>query len=284
MPLLTDQQTKPLDSRQFLLAVKRLADSLSYGTDRSPFLGQGLEYMQSRQYVPGDPVKSIDWRITARTGKVHVKEYESPKSLPVWFIVDTSASMALSSTQISKYQIATQIAGGLALASIDRVSPVGILGAGSRDLNVSPSLSRETILQWLHELRTYQFNEPTYLGQKLLALNPSLGESSLIFVLSDLHDPSAIPALKLLGHRHDIVVIPLRDPAEDSIPGVGIVRGREVETGREATLSAKKQFTSLEALTSTLKKASLDHFPVCTDQPFLASLRLFLKSRNLLSR
>ncbi|MDF1712511.1 MAG: DUF58 domain-containing protein [Akkermansiaceae bacterium] len=284
MPRLTDQQTKPLDSRQFLLAVKRLADSLSYGTDRSPFLGQGLEYVQSRQYVPGDPVKAIDWRITARTGKVHVKEYESPKSLPVWFIVDTSASMALSSTKVSKYQIATQIAGGLALASIDRVSPVGILGAGSRDLNVKPSLSRETILQWLHELRTYQFNEPTRLGEKLLALNPSLGESSLIFVLSDLHDPSALPALKLLGHRHDLVVIPLRDPAEDALPGAGFIRGREVETGREATLSAKKQFTSLEDLTTALKKASLDHFPVRTDRPFLASLRLFLQSRNLLSR
>lgn len=284
MPRLSDQQTKPLDSRQFLLAVKRLADSLSYGTDRSPFLGQGLEYVQSRQYVPGDPVKAIDWRITARTGKVHVKEYESPKSLPVWFIVDTSASMALSSTKVSKYQIATQIAGGLALASIDRVSPVGILGAGSRDLNVKPSLSRETILQWLHELRTYQFNEPTRLGEKLLALNPSLGESSLIFVLSDLHDPGAIPALKLLGHLHDLVVIPLRDPAEDALPGAGFIRGREVETGREATLSAKKQFTSLEALTTALKKASLDHFPVHTDRPFLASLRLFLQSRNLLSR
>ena len=284
MPRLTDQQTKPLDSRQFLLAVKRLADSLSYGTDRSPFLGQGLEYVQSRQYVPGDPVKAIDWRITARTGKFHIKEYESPKSLPVWFIVDTSASMALSSTKVSKYQIATQIAGGLALASIDRVSPVGILGAGSRDLNVKPSLSRENILQWLHELRTYQFNESTRLGEKLLALNPSLGESSLIFVLSDLHDPSALPALKLLGHRHDLVVIPLRDPAEDALPGAGFIRGREVETGREATLSAKKQFTSLKDLTTALKKASLDHFPVRTDRPFLASLRLFLQSRNLLSR
>ena len=284
MPRLTDQQTKPLDSRQFFLAVKRLADSLSYGTDRSPFLGQGLEYVQSRQYVPGDPVKAIDWRITARTGKFHIKEYESPKSLPVWFIVDTSASMALSSTKVSKYQIATQIAGGLALASIDRVSPVGILGAGSRDLNVKPSLSRENILQWLHELRTYQFSESTRLGEKLLALNPSLGESSLIFVLSDLHDPSALPALKLLGHRHDLVVIPLRDPAEDALPGAGFIRGREVETGREATLSAKKQFTSLEDLTTALKKASLDHFPVRTDRPFLASLRLFLQSRNLLSR
>ena len=284
MPLLTDQQTKPLDSRQFLLAVKRLADSLSYGTDRSPFLGQGLEYVQSRHYVPGDPVKAIDWRVTARTGKVHVKQYESPKSLPVWFVVDTSASMTLSSTKVSKYQIATQIAGGLALASLDRVSPVGILGAGSRDLNIKPSLSRETILQWLHQLRTYDFHEPTRLGHKLLSLNPSLPERALIFILSDLHDPDAIPALKLLGHRHDLVVLPLRDPAEDHLPGAGIIRSREVETGRETTLTAKKKFTSLKDLTSALKKASLDHFPIHTDRPFLASLRLYLQSRNLLAR
>lgn len=284
MPRLSDQQTKPLDSRQFLLAVKRLADSLSYGTDRSPFLGQGLEYVQSRHYVPGDPVKAIDWRVTARTGKTHVKEYESPKSLPVWFIVDTSASMTLSSTRVSKYELAVQIAGGLALASLDRVSPVGILTAGTRELNIKPSLSRETILQWLHQLRMYDFHEHTRLGEKLLALNPSLGERSLIFILSDLHDPNALPALKLLGHRHDIVILPLRDPAEDKLPGAGFLRGQEVETGRSVTLSGNREFTSLEDLKSALKKASLDHFPIHTNRPFLAALRLFLQSRNLLSR
>ena len=280
----TLHDSAPLDHRQFLLAVKRLADSLSYGTDRSPFLGQGIEYVQSRRYEPGDPVKSIDWRVTARTGKAHVKQFETPKQMPVWLVVDTSASMALASHPPGKYGLALQVAGGIALACLDRVSPVGVLGAGGRDLVVQPSLSRDVLLQWLHALRTYRFDEPTALGQRLLSLEPSLKQRSMLIVLSDFHDPDALAALKLVGARHDCVCLVFRDPAEDQLEGAGLFRGREVESGRELLTHGKLLLSTTDQLTESLKKASLDHFVIRPGVPFLGQLRHFLRSRGGASR
>lgn len=278
------QNCEPLDSRQFLLAVKRLADSLSYGTDRSPFLGQGIEYVQSRRYEPGDPVKSIDWRVTARTGKTHVKQFETPKQMPVWLVVDTSASMALASHPPGKYGLALQVAGGIALACLDRMSPVGLLGAGGREIVVKPSLSRDVLLQWLHALRAYRFDEPTTLGQRLISLEPSLAQRSMIIVLSDFHDPDALAALKLVRSRHDCICLVFRDPAEDGVAGAGLYRGREVESGREILSHGRRVLSTTENLTNSLKKGSLDHFVIHPGESFLARLRHFLRARGGVSR
>lgn len=273
-----------LDERQFALAVKRLADSLSYGTDASPFLGPGIDYVQSRPYVPGDPVKSIDWRVTARTGKVHVKEYEAPKRMPVYLLVDTSASMCVTSGPRSKYAWAVQLAGGLALAALTRVSPVGILGCGERELEVRPSLSRAQVFLWLHQLRRYRLDEGTYVGESIRHLTTASESRSVVFLISDLHDPNAIDALRLMAQNHDCVVLQLEDPAERGRLRGGLFRAQEAETRRSFVAHGRARWFDGSGMAHLLHGSGIDHVLLATDRNFLPQLRDFLRRRDCLGR
>jgi uncharacterized protein (DUF58 family) len=273
-----------LDTRHFVMAVRRLADSLSYGSDASPFLGSGLEYVQSRLYQPGDPVRSIDWRITARTRKVHVKEYEAPKRMPCYLLVDTSASMVASSTRRSKYALAVHVAGGLALACLSRISPVALVGVGERELRYSPSLSRDRVFEWLVKLRRYEATERTMLARRVRELVPLLTSRALVVVLSDLNEPGAIQPLKRMGQRHDVVAIQLRDPAERGLRGVGFLSAREAETGRLLTTRGRRLGADHQWIRQELRRGRVDHLVLETDQPVAHRLRHFFKSRGLLGR
>lgn len=273
-----------LNPRQYYLAVKKLADTLSYGTDRSPFLGSGIEYVQSRPYMPGDPIRSIDWKVTARTGRYYVKEFEAPKRLTCYLLIDTSASMMVGSWKRTKYAVAVHLAGALALACLERVSPVGVLGLGSRDLLIKPSLSRQTVLQWMHMLRTFHYDEPTLLNRRIGDLAPTLTSRALIFVLSDLHDPEGMSAMRLLAQQHDVAVIQLRDPAERGIAGAGFLRSREAETGKDFVTRSSKNWSQGQTVGQTLRRSGVDRLLVDIDKPFEAPLRHFLQSRNLLGR
>jgi uncharacterized protein (DUF58 family) len=269
----------PLDARQFEIVVRRLANALSYGQERSPFLGAGIEYVQSRPYLPGDPVKFIDWKVTGRTGRFHVKEYEAPKQMPVYLLVDTSASMCVSSQRQSKYAWAVQLAGGLALAALDHMNPVGLMTVGERDLHHTPTLARNTVMQWMHQLRHYRFVEGTTLGQRVRELIPRVEQRCLFVVLSDLHDPDAIPAIKLLAQDHDCVVLHLEDPAERGRTGGGIYRAVEAETGRAFVAHGRSRWFDDDD-THALSRAGVDYLRLGTDEPLLPRLRHFFKYRG----
>lgn len=273
-----------LNSRQFMIAIKKLADSLSYGTDSSPFLGSGTEYVQSRKYIPGDPIKAIDWRVTARTGKHHIKEYETPKQMPCYLMIDTSASMTIGSTSWTKYALAVHIAGGLAFACLDRVSPVGIVGVGEEDIRYHPSLSRDQIMQWLHRLRHFDYHQETTLTRKLVEVSTSLSNRALIVILSDLHEKECLTAIKRVGQEHDCAVIQLTDPAEASISGAGFLRAREAESNRAFVTRGRNLGANQEEIANTLKRGGIDHLQLMTDEPVSHQLRNFFKARGVLGR
>jgi len=280
----TLDQIEFLDARQFQLVVRRLADNLSYGTDRSPFLGSGVEYSQSRLYEPGDPVRSMDWRVMARTGKPHVKEYEAPKCMPIYLLIDTSASMTVSSVQGGKYPTALILAGGIALAALDRVSPVGVLGVGDRHLQVKPSLSKTQIMQWMLSLSRFRYDEGTTLSERLSELMPSLKSRVLLLVLSDLHDPGAVNALKRAAQLHDCAVLQLQDPSEEGLAGSGFLRASEAETGHRFTTHGRRTHLDQETLEGDLRRGGIDHHLVRCGQPYLSGVRHFFATRGLLGK
>lgn len=273
-----------LDESQFSIAVKRLADTLTYGSDVSPFLGAGVDYVQSRLYQDGDPVKSIDWRVTARTGRYHVKEYEAPKQIPVYMILDTSASMCVSSTAMSKYAWAVQIAAGLAYVALRRMSPVGLMGCGQRDLHVRPTLSKQVIMQWTHQLRHYDLTETTSLSATLRALPFAIRERALVMVLSDMHDEDSVGAIRFLAQEHDCIVLLFQDPAECGRLGGGIFRVREAESGHAFTAHGRRRWLDNDPYSRDLARANVDCLRLRTDQPFLGRLRNFLKHRDVMGR
>ncbi|MCP4939393.1 MAG: DUF58 domain-containing protein, partial [Phycisphaeraceae bacterium] len=129
----------------FEMVVRRLADDLAFGTDTSLFTGSGLEYAQSRPYEPGDPVKQIDWRMSARTSRTYVKEYEALKRVDVNIVVDTSASMAVGSTRITKQDLAIWLASAIGVLAQRRLSPCSVIGGGDRRTRVEPSLLRSDL-------------------------------------------------------------------------------------------------------------------------------------------
>jgi uncharacterized protein (DUF58 family) len=267
------------------IAVRKLADDLRFGQDRSPYMGPGIEYVQSRPYVDGDSVRDFDWRVTARTGRPYVKQYEAFRTTPVYLLVDTSASMAFSSVPMSKHHLAGLIAGGLGLAALARLSPVGMIACGRRRLHFPPSLSRARVFQWLCELRLSRWDEATALAARIDELGKLLRSTSAVVVLSDLHEPGAVASIQRLAQRHDCIVLHLEDPAERGRLRGGVFRGLEAETGRDFVAHGRSRwFAGRTPPEESLRSAGIDYLRLGTDRPFAVPLRYFLASRGGLVR
>lgn len=269
----------------FEMVVRRLADDLAFGTDTSMFTGSGLEYAQSRPYEPGDPVKQIDWRMSARTSRTYVKEYEALKRVDVNIVVDTSASMAVGSTRTTKQDLAIWLAAAIGVLAQRRLSPCSVIGGGDRRTRVEPSLLRSDLWQGIEPLRAGRIDEATRVGERMRELMARARRASMIVVLSDLHDPDAVDSIRQAAQRHDVVVLRLRDPAERDRLRAGFIRGREAETGRGFVGSGRTRWrnegTDEDAadVGRRLARAGAGFLMLDVDRPVLPPLRHFLAAR-----
>jgi uncharacterized protein (DUF58 family) len=282
-----------LDWHQFLLGVRKAAGLLAQGPIASRFQGEGVDYLQSRPYRPGDPVRQIDWRATAKASKLCTKEYETTRRKTVYIALDRSASMCVTSVPSSsyewapwpssKYAYSVQLAGALAMVALDQLGPVGLVSPGEPPLSVRPSLARQQVYHWLNRLRRYRPDQALSLGLSLRELLASGPSSYFVIVLSDLHDPNLVDTLKKLGRKHECVCLVPVDPAERGRLRCGLFLAREAETGRLFGASGRSRWLT-DPPDRALTTARVPVYRFGIDQDFLPGLRAFFRMRALPSR
>lgn len=268
-----------LSRHDYEIVARRLAEDIAHGMDPSRFIGAGYEYVKSRPYVPGDSMRTMDWKVFARTGKPFVKEFEALNRTSVYIIVDTSTSMSVTSVKLTKHDIAVWIASAFGLIAQTQLRPVFVLSGGARDSTLSAGSTGNDLRRAIEPLRAPGVREPTNIKRTIDEIHARAIRGSMILVLSDLHDPEALNSLRKVAPQHDCLVIHLVDPAEESLQGIGFVQAIEAERGGVALVASDSMRCDSDGIHREVARAGASYLRLRTDREFVAPLRHFLSSR-----
>ena len=282
--------------RKIEIKTRGLSNEIFAGKYHTAFRGRGMSLSEVREYRAGDDVRDIDWNVTARSRKPHIKVYEEERELTMMLVVDVSGSRMFGSTERLKKNIITEIAAVLAFSAAENNDKVGCIFFSDRvEKFIPPKKGRSHILMIIRELIGFRPESTgTKLSEPVRFLTNVNKKRCTTFILSDFmdssQDRSALDdALKIAGGRHDLVGIRVYDPRETELPDVGIVELRDAETGRKVWVdtssravrdhyaeSWRQRSAEIEA---TLKHNRIDTATVSTDGDYVAELMKLFKQR-----
>jgi uncharacterized protein (DUF58 family) len=218
--------------RRLEIRSRHLVEDLFAGRSSSVFKGRGIEFEEVRPYVPGDEVRSIDWNVTARLGAPYVKRFVEERELTVMLVVDVSRSMLFGTTSQQKRELAAELSAVLGFAAVSNNDRVGLLLVSDRvEHFVPPSRGRTHLLRLLRDVLRAEASPGTRLGHAVTFLLHTLHRRSLIFWISDFEDRLDPRDWRVLGRRHELTALVLRDPRDEALPRVGWVELEDLETG-----------------------------------------------------
>jgi uncharacterized protein (DUF58 family) len=223
------------------LRTRLLVDSALIGAYRAAFRGRGAHFDGVRPYEPGDDVRAMDWKVSARTGDPHIKQFVEERELAVLLIVDDSGSMRLGSP-VTKRDRAAEFAAAAALIAMRGGDRVGALVAHDGGIGyVPPRRGRNHVLRVIRAVLTQDadMSGADLAGALLLAVR-GMRQRGIVFVLSDFLDPPEMysRALALVARRHDTVAVLSHDVLERRWPDAGLVNVRDAETGAQMIIDA----------------------------------------------
>ncbi len=219
-------------ARQLRLSRRKRALAALAGPNKSNFRGRGIEFEEVRSYQPGDDIRSIDWRVTARTGNAHTKLFQEERERPVLLAVDQRNSMFFGSSHCFKSVLAAQLAGLIAWSALETGDRVGGLVFNDHShREIRPRRSRRTVLALLSQITAYNralplqgTTAPAGLAETLANLRQIVRPGSSLFIISDFRgarDESAREQLFQLAQHTEITAIACHDPLEGELPRAG---------------------------------------------------------------
>ena len=283
--------------RKIEIRTRALSHQIFAGEYHSAFKGRGMAFSEVREYQYGDDVRSMDWNVTARLRSPYVKVFEEEREMTVVLLVDISRSGLFGTRQRTKRDLIAEIAAVLSFSASINNDKVGALFFSDRiEKFIPPKKGRSHLLHIIREIIELKpESDGTDVGMALRSLTNAIKKKCTAFLLSDMLDvdsdgsPRYEDALKVARNRHDISVIKVYDPREQTIPDVGLLHVKDSETGRSAWINTssgkvRSEYSRwfgrvAENERKLFNRYQIDSVDIATDSDYVKGLMAFFGRR-----
>jgi uncharacterized protein (DUF58 family) len=275
------------------IRARTVVEGIVEGLHKSPYKGFNVEFSEYRQYVPGDPLKDIDWKVYARTDKFYIKEHEEETNLSGYMVIDTSGSMSYKGAgSMTKLEYASTLAASLSYLMLKQHDSVGLVTfADGLKKIIRPRTGMAHLKVVCSELEQTIASEKTDLGSTLDQVGQSMKKRGIFVLFSDLMDDAEL-IIKKLRHlrsrKHEIVLFHVLDRDELTFPFDDTTMFHDLEDNSEIVTDAyslreeylKRLRRYVNTFRSALRKSGIDYLMADTSIPLEASLRSFFTRRQ----
>jgi uncharacterized protein (DUF58 family) len=274
------------------LKARTIVEGFLSGLHRSPFKGFSVEFAEYRQYMPGDDLSTIDWKVYARSDRYYVKKYEEETNLDCHIVLDVSGSMGYGSREVTKHEYASCLAASLGYLMNRQRDAVGLTAFDERIVTRLPASARPgTLRGLLLALNRLELGAETNIAEPLHKLADTMPKRGMVVLISDLLDEPerVIGGLKHLQFRGtDVIVFHVLDPAEIDFPFDRATRFEDMETSDEVLAVPAvvrdhylKEIGSLiDQYKRGLGASGIDYHLLSTAQPLEMALLAYLSTRS----
>jgi uncharacterized protein (DUF58 family) len=278
--------------KQIQIYTSRMVNASFAGQYESVFKGRGMEFDGVREYTPGDDVRTIDWNVTARTGRPYIKRFVEERELTVVFAVDLSASGDFGTVSKAKNELAAEFCAVLAFAAAKNNDKVGLLiFTDEIELYIPPKKGISHMLRLIRELLHFKMSRrKTNIRQALDYVAKVIRKRATVFLVSDFIETDFKKPLSLLNKRHDVIAVSVRDRAEIALPNIGLIEFTDAETGEVILVdTSSRQFRNrygdmcverFDELQDMLRTVNVDCISISTDKPYIQDLIRFFHMRH----